>query len=409
MSTLSTKNILIGVCGGIAAYKVVQLVRLLKKYQDPSHPYDQPDVQVIMTPSAEDFVGKLTFATLSENPVYSDFFDPGTGEWSNHVELGLWADAFVIAPATASTLAKMASGLADNLLITTYLSARCPVFVAPAMDLDMWAHPSVQANLETLQKHGLQIIEPGTGSLASGLEGKGRMAEPEEIFEVIRSWFEQLATLEGKKVMITLGPTVEPIDPVRYISNHSTGKMGAALAWALHRRGAEVHLVCGPIRHEVVLPPVSVSHVKTAADMYQASLARFSEMDAAILTAAVADYTPAEVSQQKVKKSEDNFTLNLVKTRDIAAELGRIKKPGQKLIGFALETEKETEHARAKLENKNLDAIVLNSLNDPQAGFGFDTNKITILSKQGEPLLFETKSKKEVAEDIADYLTNLLA
>ena len=404
MNTITTKNILIGVSGGIAAYKVVELVRLLKKFEDPHNPWDRAEVQVIMTHSAQDFIGKLTLATLSENPVYTEFFDEKTGEWTSHVELGLWADVFLIAPATANTISKMANGQSDNLLLATYLSARCPVFVAPAMDLDMWAHPSVQSNLETLRQHGVEIIEPGNGSLASGLEGKGRMEEPQEIFKVLQSFFVQTQDLEGKKVLVTLGPTVEPLDPVRFISNHSTGKMGIEIAYALAERGAEVHILAGPIQKNLTLPDVEVTHVNTALEMYEAAISQFGQMDVAILTAAVADYTPAEVAKEKIKKSESDMSIKLVKTKDIAAALGEKKQKHQMLIGFALETENEVENAKSKLQRKNLDAIVLNSLRDSEAGFGYNTNKITILNQKGETFLFETKTKKEVAKDIVDYL-----
>ena len=402
MHLLEGKKIIVGICGGIAAYKILTLIRLLKKAG--------AEVKIIMTPSAVDFIGKLTPATLSEEEIYLEMFNTSTGVWTNHVELGLWADLFLIAPATAGTISKMASGQADNLLITTYLSARCPVFVAPAMDLDMWAHPSTQSNINLLKNHQVQIIEPGTGSLASGLEGKGRMEEPEQIFNILESFFKSAQTLKGKKVLITLGPTMEAIDPVRFISNHSTGKMGAEISLNLIQKGAEVYIVSGPIKADVKLPvEATIIKVQSAEEMYQACLKIFPEADITILSAAVADYRPEKAETEKIKKKDDSLEIRLIKTTDIAASLGQKKKKGQILVGFALETNNEVANAKSKIERKNLDAIVLNSMNDPGAGFGFDTNKITIIDRIGQEFTFETKTKKEVANDIVEYVVkNLL-
>ncbi len=401
MHLLEGKKIIVGICGGIAAYKILTLIRLLKKAG--------AEVKVIMTPSAVDFIGKLTPATLSEEEIYLEMFNTSTGVWTNHVELGLWADLFLIAPATAGTISKMTSGQADNLLITTYLSARCPVFVAPAMDLDMWAHPSTQSNINLLKNHQVQIIEPGTGSLASGLEGKGRMEEPEQIFNILESFFKSAQTLKGKKVLITLGPTMEAIDPVRFISNHSTGKMGAEISLNLVKKGAEVYIVSGPIKADVKLPvEATIIKVQSAEEMYQACLKIFPEADITILSAAVADYRPEKAETEKIKKKDDSLEIRLIKTTDIAASLGQKKKKGQILVGFALETNNEVANAKSKIERKNLDAIVLNSMNDPGAGFGFDTNKITIIDRIGQEFTFETKTKKEVANDIVEYVVKKL-
>jgi len=397
MSHLQGKKVLVGICGGIAAYKVLSLIRLLKKAG--------AEVKTIMTPSAIAFIGKLSPATLSESEVLVDLFNPATGVWTNHVALGLWADLFVIAPATASSISKMATGNADNLLLTTYLSARCPVFVAPAMDLDMWLHPATQSNIQVLQKQNITIIQPGTGLLASGLEGKGRMEEPEQIFFIIDRFFKQKQDLKGKKVLITLGPTIEAIDPVRFISNHSTGKMGAEICWKLVERGADVFIVSGPIKADVKLPQnATIINVQSAEEMYQAASSLFETSDVTILSAAVADYRPEKAENQKIKKKEEKLEIRVVKTKDIAAALGERKKQGQFLLGFALETQNEVENAKSKIERKNLDAIVLNSINDAGAGFGFDTNKIMIIDRQGQEFTFETKSKKEVANDIVEYV-----
>jgi phosphopantothenoylcysteine decarboxylase/phosphopantothenate--cysteine ligase len=396
MASLQGKKILLGISAGIAAYKSLSLIRLLKKAG--------ANLSVLLTPPAEAFVGKLTPATLAGTPVHSELFDAATGEWTNHVHLGLEADLMLIAPATASTLSKMACGQSDNLLLTTYLSARCPVWVAPAMDLDMWLHPATQRNIRTLIADGVRIVEPAEGELASGLVGKGRMEEPEVLFGLIEKHFAEKQTFTGKKVLITLGPTREALDPVRFISNHSTGKMGGEIASALLSRGAEVCIVAGPV-HDSVLPAAAhIYKVESALEMHAAALELFPKMDLAILSAAVADYRPAEVAEQKIKKSSDEMEIRLVKNPDIAASLGSMKKSGQYLLGFALETNNERENALSKLERKNLDAIVLNSLQDPGAGFAHDTNKITILSADGNTFVFETKSKKEVAHDIAVFL-----
>lgn len=356
-----------------------------------------------MTPLAKSFITPLTMATLSKHPILVEFFDPENGAWNSHVSLGEWADGYIIAPATANTIAKMANGVADNLLLTTYLSARCPVFVAPAMDLDMYAHAATQANLDTLRQRGCEVIEPTSGELASGLEGKGRMEEPERILEALETYYARIqGPLSGRRFLVTAGPTVEAIDPVRYISNYSTGKMGYALAAELQRRGAAVTLVSGPTRLETP-PGVDRVDVTTAEQMYEAAVQAFDQCDGAVMCAAVADYRPAQVADQKIKKGETNWTLALEPTRDIARELGQ-RKGDRLLVGFALETEQEQEHALEKLKKKNLDFIVLNSLANPGAGFGGDTNRITILDREGRLRDYALKSKKEVARDIVDYL-----
>lgn len=391
---LAGKRIIVGVTGSIAAYKAAILVRMLVR--------EGAEVRVVMTPMARQFITPLTLATLSKHPILVDFFDPEDGRWNSHVSLGEWADGYLIAPATASTIAKMATGVADNLLLTTYLSARCPVFVAPAMDLDMYAHPSTQRNLDTLRGCGNLIIEPAAGELASGLTGKGRMEEPEKIVETLAAFFGKTKTLAGKTVLVTAGPTVEPIDPVRYISNYSSGKMGYALAAELAGRGADVVLVSG---RTSLTPPSGVRTVRvvTADEMYRAASEAFSSCDAAVMCAAVADYTPAEVSGRKIKKEGREWNLALRPTRDIAAELGRIK-GGRLLVGFALETDNERANALAKLEKKNMDFIVLNSLASEGAGFGGDTNRITIMDRSGAVVDFPLKSKREVASDIVDEI-----
>jgi phosphopantothenoylcysteine decarboxylase/phosphopantothenate--cysteine ligase len=396
MKLLNNKKILLGICGGIAAYKVLSLIRLLKK--------DGAEVRVIMTPSAVEFIGKLTAATLADSPVYSELADPDSGQWTNHVELGLWADLFLVAPATASTLSKMASGMSDNLLLTTYLSARCPVFVAPAMDLDMWAHPATQKNLQILRQQKVSVLEPNEGELASGLSGKGRMQEPEEIFSALSGFYSQKQILKGKNVLITLGPTQEALDPVRFISNHSTGKMGAEIAKAFLEMGAGVTIVAGPVDKNLLPSEARILHVRSAIDMLDACELNFSQSDVIVLAAAVADYRPAQVSEQKIKKSGEHLSIELVKNPDIAATLGAKKRKDQFVLGFALETENELENAHAKRIRKNLDAIVLNSLNDSGAGFALDTNKITLISADGIAHPFETKSKKDVAHDITRFV-----
>lgn len=387
---LSGKRILLGVSGSIAAYKSAVLVRLLIK--------SGAEVKVVMTASAHDFITPLTLSTLSKNPVLTHFTKE-EGEWNNHVELGLWADAFVIAPASANTLAKMATGICDNLLMASYLSARCPVFFAPAMDLDMLQHPSTKQNIEKLVAWGNHLIHPTHGELASGLVGTGRMAEPEEIIASLEGFFSQ-KPLKGKKALVTAGPTHEAIDPVRFISNHSTGKMGFAIAEQLAQQGATVTLITGPTYLSKDLKGIKVIPVNSADEMYEASIATFKDTDISVLSAAVADYKPAQKVDQKIKKKDETLTLELVKTKDIAAELGKLKTNGQLIVGFALETENEQAHAEKKLTSKNFDLIVLNSLNDKGAGFGHDTNKITIIDSNKKSKEFNLKSKKEVARDI---------
>lgn len=385
------KKIIVGVTGSIAAYKSAMLVRLLVK--------SGVEVQVIMTDAARDFITPLTLSTLSGNPVLFSFVKDESGSWNNHVALGLWADAMIIAPATAHHLAKCATGLCDDLLSAVYLSARCPVFFAPAMDLDMFAHPVTQQNLKTLTSFGNTIIEPGFGELASGLVGAGRMAEPDQIVEVLTAHFSFLPEVSGKRVLITAGPTIEAIDPVRFISNHSTGKMGYALASVFARAGAHVTLVSGPVA-EAVPAAVDLVKVGTAASMYEAVEARFDQHDLVIFAAAVADYTPTTPSDTKIKKKESEFHLALHKTVDIAATLGARKGAEQLLVGFALETDHELENAKKKRREKNLDYIVLNSLQDPGAGFAYDTNKITVIDSEDVVRQFELKSKMEAAIDI---------
>jgi phosphopantothenoylcysteine decarboxylase/phosphopantothenate--cysteine ligase len=393
---LKDKKILLGVCGSIAAYKVAVLTRLLVK--------SGSQVKVIMTPAARDFITPLTLSTLSRNPVLTDFTKDNTGQWTNHVELSLWADAFVIAPVSAHTLAKMAHGLCDNLLLAVYLSSRCPVFFAPAMDLDMLRHPATKMNMKTLTAYGNHLIEPGFGDLASGLIGTGRMAEPEEILSNLNLFFSGQQKLKGKKVLVTAGPTYEAIDPVRFIGNHSTGKMGFALAEALANKGADVNLITGPTNEHTEHPGISVERVTTAKEMLDACSTYFPKADIAVLSAAVADYRPVQTAKQKIKKDTESLTLALTKTEDIAAALGKRKHNGQLIVGFALETEEEETNALKKLESKNFDLIVLNSLNDPGAGFGYETNKVTILDGKKKATTFDLKSKKKVAEDIVEAI-----
>ncbi len=393
---LRGKKILLGVTGSIAAYKSALLTRLLVKAG--------AEVKVVMTPSAHAFITPLTLSTLSKNPALTEFVKDDRGQWNNHVELGLWADAMVIAPASANTLAKMANGLCDNLLMATYLSARCAVYVAPAMDLDMLQHPATRANLEKVRSYGNIIIDATRGELASGLIGQGRMAEPEQIVDFLTERLAVKRRLEGKQVLVTAGPTYEAIDPVRFIGNHSSGKMGFAIAEALADEGAIVQLVAGPTQQHTNHHGISVSHVTGADEMFKVCSDLFEKTDIAVLAAAVADYKPAVVAKQKIKKNGETLKLELTRTPDIAASLGKLKHNGQVIVGFALETEQEKDNAIKKLETKNFDLIVLNSLNDTGAGFGVDTNKITIINRKQEFKAFELKSKKEVARDIVEEI-----
>lgn len=396
---LKGKNILIGVCGSIAAYKTAELIRLFIKAET--------NVKVVMTKDASSFITPLTLATLSKNPVYTEYYKQETGEWNNHVELALWADLILVAPITANSIANFANGLCSNLLSAVYLSAKCKVYFAPAMDLDMWKHPSTQNNIQKLQSYGNILINPGNGELASGLSGEGRMAEPEEIFSLIYNVFSENLPLKNKKVLITAGPTYEPIDPVRFIGNHSSGKMGIAIAYEAANQGAHVTLICGPSAIEKEHPLVKRINVTTAEEMFKEAKQHYDNSDICILSAAVADYTPVNVAENKIKKSTPQFNLELKKTEDIAAYLGRNKK-NQLLIGFALETEHEISNAITKLEKKNLDFIVLNSLNDKGAGFKGDSNKITIIKKNKEQIVFNLKTKEEVAKDILTVIKELL-
>lgn len=395
---LKGKHIILGITGSIAAYKAAYLTRLLIK--------KGAEVQIVITPSGKEFITPVTLSALTGKPVVSEFFTANTGEWHSHVDLGLWADAMVVAPATASTIAKMATGVADNMLITTYLSAKAPVFVAPAMDLDMYKHPSTQANLKTLQSYGNHIIEPASGFLASGLEGKGRMEEPENIVAYLENFFAKGQKYAGKKVMVTAGPTYEKIDPVRFIGNHSTGKMGYAIAEEFASQGAEVTLISGPV-NLTCSSKIRRVDVTTAKEMCSVAEEEFVKTDIAIMCAAVADYAPKEYSETKIKRVGE-MTIELVPNPDIAATLGAKKQEGQILAGFALETNDEETNAQAKLAKKNLDYIVLNSLADKDACFGYDTNKVTIISKAGDKLSYPLKDKKEVAKDIVEYTYNLI-
>jgi phosphopantothenoylcysteine decarboxylase / phosphopantothenate---cysteine ligase len=398
---LNGKKIVLGVCGSIAAYKAATLVRLLVKAG--------ADVQVIMTSSAVSFITPLTLSTLSKRPVLVNYFDPVSGVWNNHVELGLWADLFLIAPATANTLAKMANGQCDDLLTAAYLSAKCPVYFAPAMDLDMWRHPATLNNVQELQSYGNILIQPGTGELASGLYGEGRMAEPEEIVELLIASVHKDLPLARKKILVTAGPTYEAIDPVRFIGNHSSGKMGFAIADELARQGAIVTLVSGPSDQKSQQAGIKRIDVTSAAEMLEACWANFDTADACVMSAAVADYTPVEVADQKIKKHTDTFNIELKKTTDILRSLGERKRPGQILVGFALETQNEEQNAIDKLKKKNLDLIILNSLNDEGAGFAIDTNKITMIDRQLTHTTFNIKSKAAVAVDICQKLIQLMA
>ena len=399
-SFLQGKKIILGITGSIAAYKACYIIRGLIKRG--------AEVQVVITPAGKEFITPITLSALTSKPVISEFFAQRDGTWNSHVDLGLWADAMLIAPASASTIGKMANGIADNMLITTYLSVKAPVFVAPAMDLDMFAHPSTQKNIDTLRSYGNRIIEPGVGELASHLVGKGRMEEPENIIQVLEDFFASAADLDKKKVLITAGPTYEKIDPVRFIGNYSSGKMGFALAEECAHRGAEVILVTGPVQQTAHHPNIQRIDVETAAQMHAVAVEYFPAMNAAILCAAVADFTPELVADQKMKRQGDGLTLQLKPTQDIAACLGQMKQANQCLVGFALETNDEKQHAQGKLERKNLDFIVLNSLNDKGAGFRCDTNKVSIIDRQG-CTNYDLKPKAEVARDIIDRLSQLLA
>lgn len=397
---LKGKNILIGVTASIAAYKSALLIRLLVKAG--------ADVKVIMTPAALDFITPLTLSTLSKNPVLIHFSKDKTGEWNNHVELGLWADTIVIAPASANTIAKMVNGICDNLLLATYLSARCKVYVAPAMDLDMYKHPATVENLKRLKSFGNAVINPGTGELASGLNGEGRMAEPEDIIEFLQKSLTKMLPFTGKKVLVTAGPTYEAIDPVRFIGNHSSGKMGFAIAEEFASQGADVTLVCGPNNLTAIHPNIHRIDITSAEELYNASVKAFKTTDIAVLSAAVADYKPTKAANQKIKKVNGIKSIDLVSTKDTLQELGKLKKAHQLLIGFALETENEIENAKAKIKKKNLDLIVLNSLNDKGAGFKTNTNKITLINRYNKSVNFELKSKAEVARDIVTVIKGLI-
>lgn len=392
---LQGKKFVLGITGSIAAYKTAYLIRGLIKRG--------AEVQVVITPAGKEFITPITLSALTSKPVISEFFAQRDGTWNSHVTLGLWADAMIIAPATASTIGKMANGIADNMLITTYLSMKAPVFVAPAMDLDMFAHPATQKNLETLRSYGNHIIEPGEGELASHLVGKGRMEEPENIIKVLENYFASKDELAKKKVIITAGPTYEKIDPVRFIGNYSSGKMGYALAEECARRGAQVTLISGPVQLKANHPNVQVVQVESAQEMYNATIQIYPQTDAAILCAAVADFTPKHTAEQKIKREKDDLVIQLQPTQDIAATLGKMKKEKQLLVGFALETNDELQNAQNKLQRKNLDFIVLNSLNDKGAGFRCDTNKISIIDKKQKEE-YPLKLKTEVAKDIINRL-----
>lgn len=389
---LSGKHIVLGITGSIAAYKAASLARLLIKAG--------AEVQIVITPSGKEFITPVTLSALTGKPVVSEFFTANDGTWHSHVDLGQWADLMLIAPTTAATLGKMANGIADNMLITTYLSMKAPVMIAPAMDLDMFAHPSTKRNMELLRSYGNMIIEPAAGELASHLIGKGRMEEPEKIFESVRTFFENKDTLSKKKILITAGPTYEKLDPVRFIGNYSSGKMGFALAEECAERGADVILVSGPVSLKTIHPNITRIDVESAEQMYNAALNAFSKTDAAIMCAAVADYRPEKQAAEKMKRKGDIMNLNLIPNKDIAEALGKMKKANQCLIGFALETNDEETNALKKIAKKNLDFIVLNSLRDNGAGFKHDTNKISIINKGGIKKDFELKSKKDVASDI---------
>jgi phosphopantothenoylcysteine decarboxylase/phosphopantothenate--cysteine ligase len=396
---LEGKHILLGISGSIAAYKCAALTRLFVKAG--------AEVKIILTPAANGFITPLTLSTLSKNPVYSEFVKNKEGEWTNHVDLALWADIMIIAPTTANTIGKLSGGICDNLLIATYLSAKCPVYIAPAMDLDMYVHPSTQFNLERLKSFGNKIIDSESGELASGLFGTGRMAEPETIFNIVQNHFNPNLSFKGKTVLITAGPTYEAIDPVRFIGNRSSGKMGFALANELVNQGAIVILISGPTNEKIINSSINTILVQSAQEMFDEVMSRYKNCDIAIMSAAVADYTPVVKSENKIKKTEDTFSIELIKTRDILKQLG-LEKKNQILVGFALETNNEEENALIKLKSKNLDLIVLNSLRNEGAGFGYSTNKITIFTKSGKKIEYPLKQKEEVAKDIVEQVKEIL-
>ncbi len=403
ITMLAGKKIILGVTGSIAAYKSAILVRLLVKAG--------AEVQVIITKAGKEFITPVTLSALSSRPVLGDFFENSDGTWHSHVDLGLWADLFLIAPATANTMGKMVMGICDNLLLATYLSARCPIMIAPAMDLDMFQHPSTKKNIEILSGWNYEIIEPAIGELASGLSGKGRMEEPEIIVEKVIDFLnkkKENKPLTGKTILLTAGPTYEPIDPVRFIGNHSSGKMGTAIAEELANQGAIVELVAGPINYETKHSNINIHKVNTAQEMYEKCMEIFPKTDAAIMAAAVGDYTPVHSSDKKIKRDNKNLTIELKANPDIAAELGKIKSKSQILVGFALETDNEEQNAKRKLKAKNLDFIVLNSLKNPGAGFSTQTNQITIINNKNNKQNYPLKEKIEVAKDIIDYLKTLL-
>ncbi len=393
---LKNKKIILGVTGSIAAYKAAILLRLLVK--------EGAEVQVLITPAGKEFITPVTLSALSGKPVESEFFANTDGSWHSHVDMGLWADLMLVAPCSANTMGKMAHGICDNLLLTTYLSAKCPVFVAPAMDLDMYKHIANQKNIDLLRANGCEVIEPTEGELASGLCGKGRMEEPENIVEIIKSYFRKSNRFEGKKVLINAGPTYENIDPVRFIGNYSSGKMGYALAEEFAAQGATVELVSGPTALSLSNSSINKTDVRSAEEMHEATCSRFENADITILTAAVADFTPVAVADKKIKRGKENYALELKPTKDIAQDLGKTKKAGQLLVGFALENNNEEHHAKAKLAKKDLDLIVLNSINDAGAGFMHDTNKISIIDKNNNTFNYELKSKTDVAKDIIDKI-----
>lgn len=398
---LKGKKIVIGITGSIAAYKIPFLIRLLVR--------EGAEVQVIMTPAAVDFVTPLTLSTLSTRPVIIDPFKQSSGEWNSHIEIGMWADAMVFAPVTANTLGKMVNGIADNFVVTAYLSARCPVFIAPAMDMDMYQHPSTQKNIAILQEYGNLIIEPQVGELASGLSGPGRMEDPEKITAMLRDFFRKKDHLKGKKVLVTAGPTYEAIDPVRFIGNHSSGKMGIAIAEEAARQGAMVTLICGPTKVTSEHKNISRISVTTAEEMHSASMRFFPEADITVMAAAVADFRPVNIHPEKIKKNDQNLTIELEPTRDILKEMGEKKREGQFLAGFALESENETGNAIQKLQKKNLDLIVLNSIRDEGAGFNTDTNKVTLIGENGILSEGKLKSKQEVASDVLDTIHTIIS